>query len=62
MENMELPQKKSNLTQKQYDKLEKVIVLPCLECKELYVHEQDSLTGQGVFNFFCSGRCEDNYA
>ena len=39
-----------------------IIILPCIECGEEYVHETNTLVGQGVFNFFCSVECEDKFA
>lgn len=50
------------LSDKEKANLENTIDLPCLECGAIYVHQIDSLTGRGIFNFFCCGDCEDKYA
>lgn len=36
--------------------------LPCLNCNKDVEVGDDSLEAQGVFNVFCKGDCEDEYA
>lgn len=38
------------------------IQLPCLNCGKLQTFPIDSNEANGIFNVFCNGECEDEYA